>query len=273
LAAALLFFGTSASAANPCLTAADNAQDLRAANKLREARAALLVCAQKSCNAVVRSDCTRWLREVDEQTPSIVVRALDARGRDVVGVRVTIDDAPIELDGAPVQLDPGQHLVRAKARCGDTAEQKVLVALSEKARLFEVRFDVPLEQDGTRIAEAGAKPKAPPEEKPEKPEEPKPAPPAGPSNVVPLVLTVIGVAALGSFGYFEYVGQSKYSELEDGCAKRPGKCTPEETSPVRAQFVGAGISLGVAAVALVAAAIVHFTRKPSSTAFQRAFTF
>lgn len=259
LAALLLFASSNASAANPCLTAADNAQDLRAAGKLREARAELLVCSQRTCNAVVRADCSRWLKEVDDQTPSLVVHAVDARGREITGVKITIDDKPAEA-GSSVTVDPGQHVLRAQARSGDVIEQKALVALGEKGRSVELRFDKPLETDGTRPPEV---------EKPvERPVEKRP-PPDKPSRAVPIALAGLGVVALGAFTYFEIVGQDTYRDLENGCAKLPGKCTPEETSPAREQFLGAAISLGVAGVAFAAAAIVYFAQKsPSASALR-----
>lgn len=58
---------TDAFAANACVIAADKGQDLRSAGKLDEARAQFLVCAKPACNRVVRADCERWVKEVDEE--------------------------------------------------------------------------------------------------------------------------------------------------------------------------------------------------------------
>lgn len=235
-------------AANACVTAAGNAQDLRDANRLREARAALLVCSQRTCNSVVRADCERWLREVDARTPSLVVRATDTRGRDVLGARVTIDDAPSALDGHPVAVDPGQRRVRVVARSGAVAEQRVLVAPGEKERVVRVEFDVALEEDGT----AYVAPSAP---------VPRQARPAAPvvnekPSVAPYVLGGAGIAALLVFTYFEISGHAAYADLENGCGKTRS-CTDTEIDPVKAKFVGAGVSLGIGLVALGAAAITY----------------
>jgi len=257
LVVALLITATRpAEAANVCVTAAGNAQDLRAAHRLREARAALLVCSQRQCNSVVRGDCERWLKEVDAQTPSVVVRAVDARGRDVLGVHVTIDDAPGDLDGRPVTVDPGQRRVRAQAKSGAVAEQRVLVASGEKARVIELKFDVALEEDGTaHVAPATAKP--PPEETP---------PPAHAStNVAPYVLGGIGAVSLLVFGYFEASGHSGYSDLENSCG-RTQSCTDAQLDPVKGKFVGAGVSLAIGLVAIGAAVITYVVGKPSKPA-------
>lgn len=242
-----------ARAANACVTAAGNAQDLRDANRLREARAALLVCSQRTCNNVVRADCERWLREVDAQTPSLVVRATDARGRDVLGARVMIDDSPSELDGHPVTVDPGQRRVRVVARSGAVAEQRVLVALGEKARVVEMKFDVPLEEDGT----AHVAPVGPPTE-----EKKTPPPAQDKPGVAPYVLGGAGVAALLVFTYLEVSGHSAFSDLENGCG-RTRSCTDAEIDPVKSKFVGAGVSLGIGLVAIGAAVITYVVGRPS----------
>jgi hypothetical protein len=244
---------------NPCVAAASDAQDLRAAGKLRDARASLLACSKRSCNAVVRSDCEKWLKEIDEQTPSLIVRVVDVRGKDVLGVQVTIDETPIDLDGTPVPLDPGQRVIRARTRSGDVVEQKTLIALGEKARVVEVHFSVALEQDGTRRNEKPAKAA---DGKRDDDKSPAPKKREEGSVVLPIVLTGIGVAALGTFGYFEIAGQSAYADLENGCY-RTRSCTQAEVDPVKQQFLTAGIALGVSALALVSAAVVYFTRKPA----------
>jgi hypothetical protein len=253
LALAPSLFCQVAEAANPCVTAADEAQNLKSAGKLREARASFLVCAQRTCNSVVRASCEKFLQELEEQTPSVIVRVVDSRGHDVLGARVTIDEAAVALDGTPVAVDPGQHVIRAKARSGDLAEQKALVALGEKARVIRLSFDKPLEQDGTRgNVVTRAKPPVPVVEEP--------------SNTVPIVLGTVGAIGVIAFVALEIAAQSKYSDLEAGCLKTRGFCTQAETDPAKEVFVGAGVSLGIAVVALGAAAIVYFTRKPSPAA-------
>jgi hypothetical protein len=275
VAAALLVIGSSlpAAAAPTCVSAATDAQDLRAANKLREARALFLVCARPTCNAVVRSGCEKWVKEVDEQQPSIVIRAVDARGRDVLGVRATIDETATELDGSPVLVDPGPHVVRVKAKSGDVVERPVLIALGEKARVIELRFNGPLAQDGTRAAEEEPEVvKDKDKEKPVEKSDRTTAPSSKGGSPIPLVLLGVGTIALGVFTYFEIEGQSNYSGLENGCY-RVKSCTSDDIDPVRTQFVVAGVALGVAAVALTAAALIYFaggSSTPPSTKPPRA---
>jgi hypothetical protein len=265
VAVALALPASTTWAANPCVTAVDKGQDLQKAGKLREARAHYIACSQRTCNAVVRGDCETLLREVDEQTPSVVVRAVDSRGKDVLGARVTIDDNPIDLDGTPVQVDPGQRVIKARAKSGDVAEQKTLVALGEKARVIEVRFKVPLEQDGTKRNEPAGTTRAAtasstttaPTETPTSTEHP---------TLLPRVLAGVGVVALGVFAGFEIAGHSSYSDLENGCFKTAARCTEDDIAPVRQQFVIAGVSLGVSLAAFTAALVAYLVQRPSQKA-------
>lgn len=54
-------------AANACVSSADRGQDLRASGKLEEARATFLACAKPACNRVIRADCEKWIKEIDEE--------------------------------------------------------------------------------------------------------------------------------------------------------------------------------------------------------------
>ncbi|MBX3225917.1 MAG: hypothetical protein KIT84_29930 [Labilithrix sp.] len=248
----VLSFASVADAAG-CRDAADSAQDLKKQGKLHEARAQLLVCAQKSCKEVIRTDCEKWLREVDEETPTIIVRVVDASGKDVLGAHVTVDDAPVALDGNPVEVDPGPRTIKARSKSGEAAEEKVLVALGEKKRVVEVRLadERPAETKETKEPKIDDSTEAP-----------------GDSNVVPLTLGVVGGVALVSFVVFQVLGRSGYSDLENGCAKTAAGCTDADIDPVKTQFIASGVSLGISVLALGAAAIVYFARKPAATALR-----
>lgn len=59
--------GRDALGSSACASAADAGQDLRAEGRLAEARATFLFCAKRTCNKVVRSDCQRWIEEIDAE--------------------------------------------------------------------------------------------------------------------------------------------------------------------------------------------------------------
>jgi hypothetical protein len=245
-----------------CATAAEEAQTLRSQAKLQEARARLLTCANEVCPAVVRKDCIAWLGDLEKLQPTVVLRARDSRGRDVAGVRATVDGVEIQprLTGTATPLDPGSHRIRFEAASGATVEQTLVVVESEKNRIVTVTFDVPLRDDGT--ADATPVSQVPLAGSPSP--SPSPAPESSRSLAPAFVAAGVGVIALGAFTYFEIVGQSDYARLHDGCG-RTRSCSDSEVDSLRRKFVGAGISLGVAALAGGIAAWL-FVSRPSEAA-------
>src|SRR5215475_7621018 len=90
-----------------CAAAAEQGQQLRDEGKYRRAREQMLVCAREACPPPIRSDCGKWLTEVDRDAPTVVFGARDGRGSDVVDVKVSMDGQVIldRLDGKPVLVD------------------------------------------------------------------------------------------------------------------------------------------------------------------------
>jgi hypothetical protein len=95
-----------------CVSANLSGQDLRRDGKLAAAREAFRQCADPSCPALVRDDCTRRLDEIERVQPTIVFEAKDASGHDQSAVVVTLDGKPLaeRLSGAALQVDPGEHV-------------------------------------------------------------------------------------------------------------------------------------------------------------------
>src|ERR1700678_4573205 len=87
-----------------CIAASTDGQTLRKQGRLLAAREEMIACARDACPPIVRSHCARWLSEVDAATPSVVVRAEDPAGADVMGARLFIDGRPGKLDGQAVRL-------------------------------------------------------------------------------------------------------------------------------------------------------------------------
>lgn len=112
-----------------CLGAAQQAQTLRDAHKLVEARQQLRVCARRMCPAVVQKDCLAWLGDVERSLPTVVVTAKDEAGGDLADVKVTVDgDALLDkLDGSAVPMNPGMHAFHFVGSDGATVDRQVLV--------------------------------------------------------------------------------------------------------------------------------------------------
>lgn len=123
-----------------CVIAAEQAQVLRDAHKLTEARAALQVCVNSNCPTFIRRDCGQWLEEVDESLPTVVISATDASGKYVSDVRVLVDGTPFasRLDGRAQPINPGLHVFRFERSDGTSAMQQVLVRQGGKNQYIVV---------------------------------------------------------------------------------------------------------------------------------------
>jgi hypothetical protein len=123
-----------------CISAVEQGQTERDDGKYRQARLSFLTCAQDSCPRVIQQSCTKWLRELDESAPTIVLAAKDDQGSDLTDVNVSFDGAPFvtALDGKPVEVDVGEHVIRFDREGSVPVEQKLLLRAGEKARVVSV---------------------------------------------------------------------------------------------------------------------------------------
>ncbi len=123
-----------------CVSAYERAQDLRRTGKLIEAREALITCSQPACPSAATVDCTRWLGEVEQSLPSVVVSAHDARGHEVADLRVLVDGAPLAAapSGLATPIDPGVHTFRYESSLGPAVEESVTIREGEKNRAVSV---------------------------------------------------------------------------------------------------------------------------------------
>lgn len=232
-----------------CPSSSEEGQRLRDKNKYSDARAMFRSCSQPSCPAIVRKDCAKWLSEIDETQPSIVIAAQDAAGTDLAAVRVLVDDRQVasKADGSPIPVDPGEHALRVEAPGHAPLTQRLIVRVSEKNRLVRVIF-----QDGAKApAAAPVGPLRPTTEAPAA----QPASRSGPP-VLAFVLTGVGVVALGSFGYFGLMSKSDLSKLRSDCAPF---CDPSKLDDVKSRMLIADVSLGIGIVALGVAAVLFVT--------------
>jgi hypothetical protein len=233
-----------------CVAAAEQAQQLRSDHKLQRARQQLLICAQAACPDVLQTDCAQWLSEVETAMPSIVIKAHDPSGHDIVAVTVLLDGGQLadHLEGLALPIDPGIHRFRFESNGMVAVEEQVVVGEGEKQRALAVQFK-PLE------------PKAP---------NPKPdsLTPVGPhetstSRVIPYALGGVGLVALGSFAYFGIKGRIESDDLAAGCGATKS-CSEAQVDPLKRHLLVADISLGVSLVALGVATWMFLSRTPSS---------
>jgi hypothetical protein len=253
-----------ADSADECVGAAERAQPLKHDGKLRAARDELRVCTRPECPSIVRSDCTRWLAEIDATAPSIVVHATDPSGSDLVDVRVLVDGrlAAASLDGRDIAIDPGPHVLRFEHDGSEPVEEKVVAVLGEQHRRLSVTFRgaAKLAPGPARSERADPSANAGPARSkradPNGNAGPSRAPAAAPApapTLAPLVLAGTGLVAIGAGGFLWSRG---LSQCRSNIEPAGPSCSADQSSAARGTLiagdvlVGAGVAAAAIALAL-----------------------
>ncbi len=241
-----------------CVAAHTEAQKLRADSQLKEANERLLACARPECPPAVRSECAKWIGEVQQDVPSLVVVATDANGSDIADVRVVVDGTVVakELTGQPIPVNPGQHTFRFERDGATPIERKLLLRVGERNRRVEIQFTPKLANgaDGGGTASSDTRPES----------DSGPTTPSGGVPAATWILGGVGIVGLAGFTYFALDGRSKEKDLE----KCKPSCPSDDVSSARTSYLIGDVSLGVGVVALAGAAYFLFTapKAPASTA-------
>jgi hypothetical protein len=226
-----------------CVAAAERAQVQQHGGALRGARESLLVCSREVCPNAIKTDCLRWLGEVQAAMPTLVVSVVDASGSDVVEVRLLVDGAPVtnRLDGRPMEIEPGEHLLRVE-HAGAVAETRLLVRQGERDRLVTLRF-------------------------PDAARSPPISPSPGPERRVPTGAWILGGAGLiaTSAGVFFWVsGRSDRSDLYASCGLTQS-CSQHEIDSARTKVLVGDLTFGLGLAAIgVAVGWTLLTPAPST---------
>jgi hypothetical protein len=124
------------------LAAAERGQTERDEGRYRAARESCLACARDVCPKLVTSACTKWLREAEDDAPTVVLGAKSERGDDLTDVRVSFDGAPFAslLDGRPLEADAGEHIFRFGRDGSLSIDKRLVLRAGEKARVVTVTF-------------------------------------------------------------------------------------------------------------------------------------
>ena len=235
-----------------CLVAHTSSQALRLDGKLVEAKKALLVCAQDKCPSIARVDCTRWLGEVEESLPTIVVAVKDVQGRALARFTLFIDEVKIteRREGGALSIDAGEHTFRIELDGGPPIVEKRVVLQGKKNQelLFERSTPAPTSPAFTTTS-LQLPPTAPP--------------PPRPASVSAMTWALAGTAvlALGSFAYFGVTGMRDEDRLRGSCPQ----CSRSDLDGIKQKYLVADISWILAIVAGGGAAILHFTRSQSDS--------
>lgn len=219
-----------------CATSYEQAQRLRQDGKLVEAHEQAVLCAQSSCPALLTTDCTRWVDELDQALPSVVIDARDKAGQDVPGLRIMVDgrELPRQRSGLAITLNPGPHRLRFQAPGHTPLEREEVVVQGRKNQTIEVVLSAPA----------------------------APAPARTERDNKPWLYITASTSALGAIGftYFGLIGRAREQDAQSGCAPR---CTDSDLRPMKQAYLAADISLGLAVVGIATSLVLLATSSPT----------
>lgn len=224
-----------------CVEAYESAQEAKVESRLKDARRELRVCAQTQCPEFIRADCAQWFGDVQEAMPSVVISAVDPRGSDTTEVRVSIDGKLVaqRLDGAALELDPGEHQFRFEHADEDAIELNILIRAGEKNRPIQASWR---EGDSQVWDQGRGQP--------------------GPLRPYAYVMGGIAGAGLVSFGVFGILGHQQEKSVEKKCEADLVNCPVGEIDDAEQKLLIADVSLGIAAASLLAGVTLFVLSEP-----------
>lgn len=236
-----------------CARAYEDAQEHRGAGALSAARSEFERCQRVDCPQFIRSDCSRWSKEVDAEQPTVIFSA--KRGTHVLtevrvstGARVLVE----RLNDQAVELDPGEYDFRFETSEGGHVVQHARIEAGNKDRLVHVEF-----APAARAHTASAQPRRGHEAAATaEPSGQSAAAPATSPQVLPWALLAVGAASIGAGAGLAVSGHSEELQLRDTCSPH---CTDAQVAPVHTKYLLSDISFGVGLVSLSAAAYLFLS--------------
>jgi len=252
-----------------CVTANASAQDLRRDGKLAEAREQLRICNDPSCPAIVRTDCTKRLDELEAAQPTVVFDAKDGAGSDLTAVKVTVDGKVLaeRLGGSALAVNPGEHTFTFEVAGQPPVSRHLVLREGEKERHEQLVFGAAASASPSAYpppASAGALPVTPLEVAPATATKGG----MGGQKTLGLVVGGVGVAGLVVGGIFGVLTASAISAQKNDCASATSCSNYAQAQSDHSTWSTDGTISTVAFIAggaLVAGgAVLFFTAKPAA---------
>jgi hypothetical protein len=243
-----------------CVEANGKAQDLRRDGKLSSAREQLRTCANPSCPAIVRDDCTKRLDDLERVQPTIIFEAKDGAGNDLIAVKVTADGIPLadRLVGTPLSIDPGEHTFTFEAAGQPALQKKFVIRESEKDRRERITLGATDTATPQAVPASGAQP-------PTSTQPPETSPGLGTQKILAVVAGGVGVVGLGLGTAFGLMTISKRNDAQSAC---PNSCSTQDGVTKWSDATSAGnvstIAFIIGGVGVAGAAVLWFTAPSSS---------
>lgn len=232
-----------------CVAAYEGAQTSMRRGSLKAAREQLGVCLDDACSRVLRTDCAKWLDEVEARLPKVVLGCEGPDGAARSDARVTVDGQPFaeRVEGKAIEIDPGEHVFRFELPGEAPLEVRALVHEGDKLQRVVGRFPRAAGAGGSGGAAGG---------------DASSAAGARPVPWTVYALGSLGIAAAGGFAGFGLAGLSGKDDLE---ACKPD-CASSEISSVRTKFIVADVFMVVSVASLLGATYLYLTRGATTPA-------
>jgi hypothetical protein len=187
-----------------CIASNSDAQDLFRDGKLSLARARLRECADPSCPALVRDDCTRRLDDLERAQPTIIFDVKDGSGRDLRAVSVTVDGVLLvhELNGKPLPVDPGEHTFVVTAEGEKPVTRTFVLKVGEKERLEHLTIGELPQADGAQARDAGL----------------------GTQRILGIAVGGVGIVGVAVGTIFGLMASSAWSQAKGACGPDTSHC-------------------------------------------------
>lgn len=249
-----------------CVDANGKGQDLRRDEKLSEARDQFSHCANPSCPAIVRDDCTKRLDELERAQPTVIFDAKDGTDRDLSAVKVTMDGSLLteKLDGTALRVDPGAHVFSFSAAEQAPVTQTFVIKEGDKERRERIVIGPP----ATVVATTASAP-------------PPPSPASsveggggsvgaiGTQRIVGLTSAGVGVVGIALGAVYGAMTLSKKSQYQSDCPN--AQCSDSQYAQAASDRSMAKTDLTISTVGFIAGgvllaggAILFFTAAHSS---------
>lgn len=233
-----------------CIDAHASGQREAMAGRLKRAAELFASCgSSEECPEAIRTECVDFYRDTERNVPTVILRAVDAQGKDLTDVRVYSGEELLteSLDGRALALDPGKYALRFIDPKGTIVRRDVLVREGEKNRAVSVRM--PRRTDTDSDAEVTH----------------TPAEGGIDQESLPAAFWIsagVGAAALTSWGVFALLGRARESELSE-CSPNCGPSRRNDFDTMRRDYLIADVSLGVAVASAGVAAWLYFPSQRS----------
>jgi hypothetical protein len=230
-----------------CIEASDASLRLRKEHKLRSARAQLLVCAAASCPEDIRNECVRRVADINSGMPTIVFEVKDGTGRDLGGVRVSMDGQVLSerFEGSALSIDPGEHTFLFEVAGQPSVQKQFVIREGEKDRRERIVIG-PIEPAAVPAASTGQEQEHG----------------LGTQKILAIVAAGVGVVGVGVGTVFGVQAISKHNDAAQAC---PNLCADQAGVAMWSDAQSAGnlstAGFVVGAVGLVGAAILWLTAK------------